>query len=268
MPELLYLVRRFTRSSNCFGTFSPRTARRSSPPPNGDGARSGSASRAASGTLSAMGDATLKVKLTTDELLYGTDPTPRIVAVEPSGSDRVLVYRRDEGGNVGASSEPFEPWLLATRSEPWAALRSRPQIEELAGDHPLRFLVRFPTWQAYGEATRAARDAGERLVDVSSPVEQYLIASGRTLFKGMVYEDLCRLQLDIETTGFDPRDPTAQVIVVALKTSYGHEELLVLGESEADLIAQLTERILALDPDVIEGHNLFNFDLPFLTARA
>ena len=30
----------------------------------------------------------------------------------------------------------------------------------------------------------------------------------------------------------------------------------------------MTERLRELDPDVIEGHNLFNFDLPFLVARA
>lgn len=215
-----------------------------------------------------MIDAPLRVSLTTDELLYGTDPTTRIVAVEPAGADRVLVYHRDETGRIAASSESFQPWLLATRAEPWAALRSRPHITELEGNHPLRFLVQFPTWTAFGDATRAARDSSERFFDVSSPVEQYLIASGRTLFKGMVYEDLCRLQLDIETTGFDARDPATQVIVVALKTSHGHEELLVLDKDEAALIAQLSARIAMLDPDVIEGHNLFNFDLPFLTARA
>jgi DNA polymerase elongation subunit (family B) len=30
----------------------------------------------------------------------------------------------------------------------------------------------------------------------------------------------------------------------------------------------LTERLTALDPDVIEGHNIFNFDLPYLVTRA
>lgn len=208
------------------------------------------------------------VRLTTDELLYGIDPTPRMVAVEPAGPDRMVIYRRDVAGSIETSSEPFRPWLLAARGEPWAGLRSRPQVTKLSGDHPLRFLVQFPTRQAHGDAVRAARDSGERLYDVNSPVDQYLISTGRTLFKGMVYEDLCRLQIDIETTGFDARDPAAQVIVVALKTSRGHEELLVLRESEGDLIAQISERIATLDPDVIEGHNLFNFDLPFLSARA
>ena len=213
-------------------------------------------------------DAVATRALSTHELLYGTDPTPRIVAVEPLGSDRVVLYQRDERQRVQAIQTPFEPWLLATRAESWQALRPRPQIRALSGDHPLRYLVRFPTWTTFADAVRAARDAGERFYDVGSPVEQYLIATGRTLFKEMVFDDLRRLQLDIESTGFDPRDPASQVVVVALRTSDGHEEALTLQGSERQLLEALTERIATLDPDVIEGHNIFNFDLPFLAARA
>ena len=42
------------------------------------------------------------------------------------------------------------------------------------------------------------------------------------------------------------------------------------GDPEADLLLQLNERIQDTDPDVIEGHNFFNFDVPFTdrTGRA
>ena len=36
-------------------------------------------------------------------------------------------------------------------------------------------------------------------------VEQYLSWSGRTYFKGLRYDDLRRLQFDLETTGLDER---------------------------------------------------------------
>jgi DNA polymerase I len=76
------------------------------------------------------------------------------------------------------------------------------------------------------------------------------------------------LQIDIETTGLDARDPQSQVIVVAMKCGDDIEELSWLEDGEAELLARVSERLLELDPDVIEGHNLFNFDLPFLVARA
>ncbi len=34
------------------------------------------------------------------------------------------------------------------------------------------------------------------------------------------------------------------------------------------MLVSLGEKISRLDPDVIEGHNLFNFDLEYLRARA
>ena len=204
----------------------------------------------------------------THHLLYGGDPMTGIVAVEPAGPDRMRLYRRGPGGGTSAEEDAFAPWLLAARPEPWAALRSRPEIARLDGDHPLRYLVSFGSWPAFGDAAQAGRDAGETFFRFRSPVEQYLVRAGRTLFKGMVFDDLRRLQLDIETLGFDATQPESHLIVVALRTNAGHEELLTLEVSEEDLLLRLNERIAAIDPDVIEGHNVFNFDLPFLVARA
>jgi DNA polymerase elongation subunit (family B) len=203
----------------------------------------------------------------TEALLYGSDPLPGIVAVEQHGGQGMRIYRRDDGG-VAVDEELFRPWLLAERGEPWRVLRAEPAVEELAGEHPLRFLVEFPDWWSFQDAVRAAQEGGERFFRLRSPVEQYLVRSGRTLFKRMVFGDLHRLQIDIETTGFNPRDPESQVIVVALRGGDAVEEVLHLDSTEADLLARLTERLRELDPDVIEGHNLFNFDLPFLVARA
>ena len=209
------------------------------------------------------------VPLDTEQLLYGSDPLTHIVAVEPAGPSRMRLYRRPDTGNE-VLEDDFRPWLLAFDADPWRAVRSRPAVHQLAGEHPYRFLVEFPTWPALLDASRGAEDTGLPFFRLRSPVEQYLVHSGRTLFKGMVFDDTRRLQLDIETTGFDARQADTRVIVAAIRTSDGVEEVLTPSESEgeADLLAQITQRIQSLDPDIIEGHNLFNFDLPFLAARA
>ena len=162
----------------------------------------------------------------------------------------------------------FRPWLLAERSEPWLTARGAPAVEPLVGDHPLRYLVEFPDWPSHLDAVRFGQDSGERFFRLRSPVEQYLVRSRRTLFKGMVFSDLRRLQIDIETTGLDPHDPESQIIVVAIRSGASVEEIFSLRTHEAELLERVTERVRELDPDVIEGHNLFNFDLPFLVARA
>ena len=157
----------------------------------------------------------------TTDLLYGDDATPGIVAVEQLGANRVRLYRRS-GDGVIVEDAPFFPWLLAERAEPWQAARGTPRIEALAGDHSLRYLVEFPDWSSHLDAVRSAQDAGERFFRLRSPVEQYLVRSRRTLFKEMVFSDLKRLQIDIETTGLDPHDPDSQIIVVAIKIQLRH----------------------------------------------
>src|SRR5215207_4958981 len=203
----------------------------------------------------------------TSDLLYGDDDTQGIVAVEQLGANRVRLYRRT-GDGVIVEDTPFSPWLLAERPEPWHAARGAPRVETLAGDHPLRYLVEYPDWSSHLDAVRSVEDAGERFFRLRSPVEQYLVRSRRTLFKEMVFSNLRRLQIDIETTGLDPQDPDSQIIVVAIKSNAGMEEVLWLQIDEAELLERVTERLREFDPDVIEGHNLFNFDLPFMAARA
>ena len=45
----------------------------------------------------------------------------------------------------------------------------------------------------------------EGSVLVLPPEEQYLVASGRTYFRDLVFDDLRRMQIDLETTGLDPQ---------------------------------------------------------------
>ena len=171
----------------------------------------------------------------TEAFLYGNDPLPGIVAVEHVGGRGVRLYRREDGETLPEEDE-FRPWLLAEHAEPWQALRARPTIESLAGSHALRYLVEFPDWWSFQDATREAQNRGERFFRLRSPVEQYLVHSGRTLFKGMVFGDLRRLQLDIETTGFSAHDPQSQVIAVAIRCEGQVEEVLALeGKSKVEL---------------------------------
>src|SRR3982074_3179297 len=44
-------------------------------------------------------------------LLFGSDPTPRIVAIELGDTGTVKVYRREKDGATTADSEPFHPFV-------------------------------------------------------------------------------------------------------------------------------------------------------------
>jgi DNA polymerase I len=230
-----------------------------------------------------------------DEWLWGWDPTPGIVSVWAEPDGRAFIWRRlPQSGTLVRDDVRFRSWLLLSSLDDLAHLgtRLRPEHEgpaprrvsyqELEGPGALRYVVRADDGRELaaavlqgaarrlGRSFRNLRDLGANTVLVLPPEEQYLIASGRTYFRDLGFDDLRRMQFDLETTGLDPeRD---RIFLVALRDPDGRPETLeVHGDddaAEADLIHRLVARVRDLDPDVIENHNLHGFDLPFLARRA
>ena len=227
-----------------------------------------------------------------DEHLFGWDPTPGIVSVWADRAGRALVWRR-EGERVICSRENFRPWLLATSLADLAHLRQAPlpasspgagtmlcSYRELAGEEgSYRYLLCGRAGRSLEQelATGASKRLGRRINSINElpdtyyrvgPVEQYLMLSGRVYFRGLAYEDLHRLQFDLETTSLDPH--RGRIFLIAVKDSRGFTTVLdaPTQEDEPRLIRELCALIQERDPDVIENHNLFGFDLPFLEYRA
>jgi DNA polymerase, archaea type len=201
-----------------------------------------------------------------DPVLFGADASQGIVAVEFVTPDRVQIYRR-EGNKTVSEEVVHKPFAWATEPLPGDA-------RELAGENAFRFTVAF---DGAAEFSKAKATYKRELFALNDLAHQYLLQSGRTLFKGMAFEDLRRMQVDIETfIGVDgamsdaSRDP---LLAIALSDSSGWEEVLVVEDPEDEEQERaVLEKFVALvrerNPDVIEGHNIFRFDLPYLEARA
>lgn len=217
-----------------------------------------------------------------DAVLFGHDPTPRLVALHPlrqeNGSEqaRMRVYqRREPDGGLTVEDVPYYPFLFLTDLQGLRGFpRQRYRCQTLQGQHAYRHLVVFDTWSAYHDAVRhlqAQPDAG--VYRIANPTQQYLMQSGRTLFKDMAFDDLHRMQLDIEVVSKPGTFPHAQrpedrIVIIALSDNRGwHEIIDARGLSEKDMLAQLVRTLRRRDPDVIEGHNIYAFDLAYITAR-
>ncbi|MGI8438224.1 MAG: DNA polymerase domain-containing protein [Chthoniobacterales bacterium] len=208
-----------------------------------------------------------------NEQLFGFDPTPRIVAIELGDTGTVRGYRRGEGGTTVCETEEFHPFVWA---EADAADLGLTNAERLAGDLKYQWLITTDSWKELIALRNGLKSAGRAFFALSDPVQHYLTSTGRTLFKGMELEELTRMQIEIlAPSGEGDLAEASQnpIASIALSDNSGWEELIVVDcanaeSSEHDAIKRLTSLIKERDPDVIEGHNLFRFDLPYLVARA
>ena len=197
----------------------------------------------------------------------GWDSTPGIVSVWAEWDGRASVWRRTpDSGALVREDVRFRPWVLLDSLEPLGAPSGHFRYRELDGPGALRFLVSADD----GRRLRPLKDLGKDRVLVLPPEEQYLVATGRTYFRGLSFDALHRLQFDLETTGLDAA--VDRIFMIAVRHPDGTVRVLeAAGDdaaSEAELIRRLVVAIAAADPDVIENHNLHGFDLPFLARRA
>ena len=208
----------------------------------------------------------------------------RIVAAEiaPDGSLE-LFQRSEDGKETRVLHEPYSPWLLTAGTQLAEALGAGAHIEPLSGEGFHRCRVRFDSWEEYDNALKTLKDltgqspsaplAPYRVFDKG--VQQALMDRQIRLFRGMEFSQLQRMQLDIECRSSKPgvfcdaKNPDDIVFMVALKDSTGYEECLTEAQcgGEAGLLRAMIDRIQKQDPDVIEGHNIFSFDLDYLEKR-
>jgi len=214
-------------------------------------------------------------------LLFGRDASRGLLAFEP-GDSAVRVYARGDGG-VAVSEEAFRPFLLVADPELFKGFKGDVELTPLDGDGAYRWIAECPSWtQALKARDHCQRVSGHGAGAPAAPyrffvdrTHQFLLRTGKTSFRGMTFDDLHRMALDIEvTTGPGFEFPNAaresdRIIAIALADSTGFITVLSGAEMpEADLLAECSRLIRERDPDVIEGHNVFRFDLEYMEARA
>jgi len=214
-------------------------------------------------------------------LLFGHDASGGLLAFEPADG-AVRIYARRDGG-VAASEEAFRPFLLLADPELLRGFKGEVDLMPLDGDGAYRWVADCPSWAQ----ARKARDHCQRVSGrgagapdapyrfFTDPIHQFLLRTGKTSFLGMAFDQLRRMALDIEVTtapGFEFPNAAREsdrIIAIALADSTGLVTVLSGAEmSEAELLAECSRIIRERDPDVLEGHNVFRFDLEYLEARA
>jgi DNA polymerase I len=193
------------------------------------------------------------------------------VWIDGEGQARISVA--SAGGGREEKTLPFEPfaWLASASFD---APVPGVVFERLGGDAALGTLAKAHSLEAYNGLLRAARESVA--IDAIRPLEcQFLLQSRARLYGDMAFAKLRRCQVDIETGsadgGFsDAERPEDRVLAIGMRSG-GTNHLLLLEEmsdaAERRLLLAFNSQLAALDPDVVEGHNIFKFDLDYLRVR-
>ena len=126
-------------------------------------------------------------------LLFGADPTPLIVAIELGETGTVKVYRRESDGSTVADVEPFHPFVWCDSDVVDLGIES----ENLQSNLKYGWLVTVDSWKELIALRNGLKNAGRDFFAFTDPVQHYLTATGRTLFKDLPFEELKRMQIEV-----------------------------------------------------------------------
>src|SRR5438093_9649837 len=178
-------------------------------------------------------------------LLSGADPRPRIVAIELAEPGTVRVYRREADGSTVADVEPFHPFLWADSDVVDLGI----ETEKLQSDLKYGWLVTVDSWKELIALRNGLKNAGRDFFAFTDPVQHYLTATGRTLFKDLPFEELKRMHLEVlSVAGGGDADRDDHIMSIALSDNTDGEELIIVDpsnieESERNALRRLTALI-------------------------
>jgi DNA polymerase elongation subunit (family B) len=249
-----------------------------------------------------------KTKVSTqriEEFLEGSDPQKYIVAIEASYNEpKVTLVINDPEEGKYQEEHPFKPFLWFKEDVTKIMYGgNRKKILEAGTKHGVR-IKKLRTADGNGVSPSRLENGYKYMaicsktynnlvayfkegeIDVFkeefrtnfvmfSPVEQFMIQTGKRLFKGIEdYDGLHRFQFDLETEGlFASRNGIFQI---GVRDNRGLDYLLendgetIAGkrDAERDMITKFFQIIDIVKPDIITGYNSENFDWPFIFERA
>ncbi len=156
-------------------------------------------------------------------------------------------------------------------------------VQHLEGGQEFSYLIEFESPADLEEAKKFLRNAtgfsagspNAPFRIISNLTQQALIRLQIRLFHQMTFSEVRRMQIDIETLcdpGFDfsnaQRESDA-IVIIGMRDNTGWEKALSLKDmTEKEMLQEFVRLVRERDPDILEGHNLFRFDLPYLEERA
>jgi DNA polymerase elongation subunit (family B) len=195
-------------------------------------------------------------KTVPNSLIFGKDTTEAIVGLEIVDSN-VHMYLSD--GSVVTT--PNRYWIMAPRS-------LDRKFERLEGNLHYKFIRYFTDRQEFQKYRQIYRK--KDIYSIYDEKEAAMVLNGMTLFKGMKTSDVSVLSFDIEAAGI-VQDQYSKVFMISntFRDSSGNITRKVFRVDEfvnddTIMIREWCKWVRKMNPDILVGHNIYGYDLPYL----
>lgn len=199
------------------------------------------------------------------QLVYGKNNVDRIVSVENTSKGKFRIYRELEDGKVVFTEQPSIFWFLTNE-------RISSKQEELDGNQHYKYLAKFNTFKEREDVIKLVRQEQIDFYRVFDQKEQSLLYHGMTYFKGMKPNEVSTLSFDIETNSLQHSNYSRILIITntfrrngnIIKKSFCLDDY---KDNEREMLLAWVKWVRLVDPSIILGHNIFGFDIPYISFR-
>ncbi|MGM9991346.1 MAG: DNA polymerase domain-containing protein [Candidatus Bruticola sp.] len=219
--------------------------------------------------------------------LWGAYPRSRVVCAASAGGEAYIWQRRQlddplyESEPIKVTAEPFRPylWLHYTNWNEvikFSEFGSYDSVK-LQGNGYFNSIVSANNFEELSLLSKEIKkNLGNAAQIFSSDLTNlYLTKVGFCLFNGLPFNEALRVGITVCVTGEGCENlhlfTEKPISSICLRLSSGQEKILNLTDycqNESALLQDFTATVKAWNPDIIEGHGLYDEILPYLQARA
>ena len=216
--------------------------------------------------------------------LLGASPRERVVGVAVQAG-KAYVWQRPAAGQTTLSVESFRPylWLHSGGISELLACASQEQFTctELSGQGFYNRIISAANEKELAQLSKEITKASGVALGSNSSWQMYstdyvnlfLSKAGFCLFRGLNFSEVLRLNLTVSCKGGEWKDLrlyTEQPVEAIAVSMSGQKKLLSIEsyKNEAELLRDFVKLVEDWDPDIIEGHGLYDDILSYLQARA
>jgi DNA polymerase elongation subunit (family B) len=182
------------------------------------------------------------------------------VSIEPQ-DEFAIVFTQNEDGSITETQVQNRYWILSNQNVDNSFVRLNGNLHYKWGKQFKERSDFISFKKQYGRYD---------IYSIHDPKESIMVKDGYTYFKGMKPQDVSILSFDIETTSLNAEDPQAKVLLISntyRKNGVTNRKLFSFTDyhSSVHMLLEWANWVNEIDPSVICGHNIYSFDLKYIS---